>query len=39
MRVADEIYYPMFLLLPWNLRISDLDNGMVEFQSSGNPQS
>ena len=30
MRVADEIYYPMFLLLPLNLRISDLD-GMVEF--------
>jgi hypothetical protein len=36
MRVADEICYPMFLLLPWNLCISDLDNGMVEFQSSGN---
>jgi hypothetical protein len=30
-RVADEICYPMFLLLPWNLRISDVDNGLVEF--------
>ena len=29
MRVLDEIYYLMFLLLPMNLRISDLD-GMVE---------
>jgi hypothetical protein len=38
-RLADEIFYPMFLLLYWNLRISDLDNGMVKFQSSGNPRS
>ena len=30
MRVVDEIYYLMFLLLPLNLRSSDLD-GMVEF--------
>ena len=30
MRVADEVYYPMFLLLPLNLCSSDL-NGMVEF--------
>ena len=39
-RVADEIYYPMFLLLPLNLRSSDL-NGMVWIllQSSGNPRS
>ena len=29
MRVADEIYYPTFLLLPLNLRSPDLD-GMVE---------
>ena len=29
MRVVDEIYYLMFLLLPLNLRSSDLD-GMVE---------
>ena len=29
MRVADEICYPMFLLLPLNLRSPDLD-GMVE---------
>ena len=30
MRVVDEIYYLMFLLLPLNLCIYDLD-GMVEF--------
>ena len=29
MRVVDEIYYPMFLLLPLNLRSPDLD-GIVE---------
>jgi hypothetical protein len=29
-QVVDEIYYLMFLLLPLNLRSSDLD-GMVEF--------
>jgi len=29
MRVADEICYPMFLLLPLNLRTPDLD-GMME---------
>ena len=31
MREADEICYLMFLLLPWNLHISDLDNSMVGF--------
>jgi hypothetical protein len=31
MRVEDEICYPMFFLLPWNLRISDPETAWWNF--------
>ena len=31
MRVADEVCYPMFLLLPWNLRLLYLETAWWNF--------
>ena len=31
MRVADEVCYPMFLLLPWNLRLLNLETAWWNF--------